>query len=466
MYRTTLTRHNIGSPIEAAKVCGRQIIRGGIREVPLVLIPSMGLCDLIVSVPEGFISIVHKCGEFVSIWGAGFHVRSPWVEVAFMIGQQYITYDSPVTECPTMDNVMVEIDVSVVFHIKDTEDDVKAFIYSLGPEKLDDMLQAFQVETVRTMARQKKYSNIYDLMDTEELTLPDEAPEEREVAEIPAEAIVIPGAASPAAMEMTTMKDKEPDVDDVNEQLDKTKREMNEKLAPYGVKVYSITITNVKLPGEFRSQMENATTYETLNRKQQAQQQYEMLKIKNEEKRHQAEQRADEDLKQMESTNKMRLAQEEKVTETFQAETNALIANIKEKMNSELREIKADADLAVAKLETEKELLLTRIQAETSAEITQLNAEIEAFSLAATANAKKEVASIESQALSMSAEAEEVAATALVAKRDFEAKMAQLRILKNLAVNEQVAVSGSNKDSVVAQIVASQNASVALGINQ
>lgn len=66
----------------------------------------------------------------------------------------------------------------------------------------------------------------------------------------------------------------------------------------------------------------------------------------------------------------------------------------------------------------------------------------------------------------MSAEAEEVAATSLVAKRDFEAKMAQLRILKNLAVNEQVAVSGTNKDSVVAQIVASQNASVALGINQ
>jgi len=384
-----------------------------------------------------------------------------------MIGKQYITYDSPVTECPTMDNVMVEIDVSVVFHIKDTEDDVKAFIYSLGPEKLDEMLQAFQVETVRTMARQKKYSNIYDLMDTEELTLPDEAPEEREVAEIEAEAIVIPGstANSPAAVEMTKLLNAQ-EIPDVNEQLDKTKRDMNEKLDPYGVHVYSITITNVKLPGEFRSQMENATTYETLNRKQQAQQQYEMLKIKNEEKRHQAEQRADEDLKQMESTNKMRLAQEEKVTETFQAETNALIANIKEKMNSELREIKADADLAVAKLETEKELLLTKIQAETSAEITKLNAEIEAFSLSATANANKEVASVQAQALSMSAEAEEVAATSLVAKRDFEAKMAQLRILKNLAVNEQVAVSGTNKDSVVAQIVASQNASVALGINQ
>lgn len=430
-----------------------------------MLVPQMGICNVIVSTPEGFISIVHSCGKFMTIWEPGCHIRNPWTEIAYMVSKQYITYDTPVNECPTIDNVMVEIDVSVVFHIKESHDDIKAFVYSLGPEKLDDMLQAFQQECVRTMARQKKYSNIYDLMDTEEYIIPEAGADEANAGEIASEKVMLPGQTA-ADIQMTPIQKSQEEKDNhaVNEQLEYTKQAMNEKLDPYGVQIYSITITNVKLPSEFRYQMETATTFDSKNRCASAEQEYKLLVIKNNEKQHQARQRADENLKEMASTNQMRLAQEEKLTTTFQAETNAIIANIKEEMNSELRQIGADADLGVAKLETQKEVLTSEINATTSAMAFQLNAEIDAFVKTTRAECSKTVSALEAKALSSRAEAESISATALVSKRDFEAKMAQLRILKNLAVNENVAVSGSNKDSVVAQIVASQNASIALGI--
>eukprot|EP00479_Gromia_sphaerica_P004757 TRINITY_DN15619_c0_g1_i1.p2 TRINITY_DN15619_c0_g1~~TRINITY_DN15619_c0_g1_i1.p2 ORF type:complete len:83 (-),score=25.02 TRINITY_DN15619_c0_g1_i1:42-290(-) len=62
---------------------------------------------------------------------------------------------------------MVEIDITTTFHIIHNADDLEKFAYKLGPEKLDQMLKAFQEEAAREMARKRKYNEIYDLMDTQ-----------------------------------------------------------------------------------------------------------------------------------------------------------------------------------------------------------------------------------------------------------------------------------------------------------
>jgi regulator of protease activity HflC (stomatin/prohibitin superfamily) len=49
---------------------------------------------------------------------------------------------------------------------------------------------------------------------------------------------------------------------DAQEQLENTKRTMNEKLGAYGINIWSITITNVLLPPAFRSQMEEVRPHE------------------------------------------------------------------------------------------------------------------------------------------------------------------------------------------------------------
>lgn len=118
----------------------------------------------------------------------------------------------------------------------------------------------------------------------------------------------------------------------------------------------------------------------------------------------------------------------------------------------------------MAKLAKDKEIELANIWAEANAEVTRIRAEMEAFVLQTRANTRHEVASSNADALGFSAEAEQTASTKLASRRDFEAKMNQLRVMKNLALNDRVAIAGKNSDSVVAQLLASKNAALALGI--
>lgn len=56
-----------------------------------------------------------------------------------MITKNRIKFNTPVTNCPTKDNVRVTINVNITFHIgkEDTlQDDCERFLYYLGPNKL------------------------------------------------------------------------------------------------------------------------------------------------------------------------------------------------------------------------------------------------------------------------------------------------------------------------------------------
>lgn len=85
---------------------------------------------------------------------------------------------------------------------------------------------------------------------------------------------------------------------DAQEQLENTKRTMNEKLGNYGINIYSITITNVLLPPQFRAQMEEATTFESKNIRAAAEQKYKLLVINDNEKQRQSIQRMQEELQE------------------------------------------------------------------------------------------------------------------------------------------------------------------------
>jgi hypothetical protein len=134
-------------------------------------------------------------------------------------------------------------------------------------------------------------------------------------------------------------------------------------------------------------------------------------------------------------------------------------------MHAEVRTYHSASELEVAKLDKDKEIELANISAEAHAEVTRIRAEMEAFVLQTKATTRHEVATANAQALGNAADAEGIASTKLRSRRDFEAKMNQLRVMKNLALNDRVAIAGKNTDSVVAQLLASKNATVALGLN-
>ena len=52
--------------------------------------------------------------------------------IQYLITSQYIVYDMIVKSCPTFDNVFIEIDIAVVFHCKEDEEDIKRFAYNIS----------------------------------------------------------------------------------------------------------------------------------------------------------------------------------------------------------------------------------------------------------------------------------------------------------------------------------------------
>ena len=61
---------------------------------------------------------------------------------------------------------MVQIDVTLLLQIKQDDQSIHDFVYNLGPARLTTMIQAFQDEAIRGMARKRTYNEIYNLMDT------------------------------------------------------------------------------------------------------------------------------------------------------------------------------------------------------------------------------------------------------------------------------------------------------------
>jgi regulator of protease activity HflC (stomatin/prohibitin superfamily) len=454
---TKLYTKTIPSCGDAALLLGaNEFDRQGNKLTPMILVPNRGPCFGFLALPEGFHALMTKHGKFVGIWEPGYHYIMPWERVSHLVTQQYVVFDSPVKECPTADNVMVEIDVSILFHVKDDHQDVENFVYKLGPEKLNGLLDSYQQEAVREMARLKKYSDIYDLMDTDEYEKPMPIDQGKPISEMEAEPLE--GGDNPANTTTAVTHS-------LGAKLDNAKATMNARLAAFGIVIKDVTITNVKLPAQFRSQMEEATTFDSRNKKQAAEQRYNLLVIENSERRKQAQQRLKEEKAESISKNAQPMAEEIKKTETFKAGTRAMVADVEEKTDAMTRAIKSESQLRVTKLIKAKDLELASLKAEADAEVAKIKSEMESYVLTTTSEASAQVQNFDSQALKVKAAAEKIAATQLKAKRDFEAKMAQLRILKNLASNIKVSIASTNTDSVVAQMVAAKDASISLGLN-
>jgi len=401
--RTKLVVQNIGFIGDASRELGKeQFDRDHNRITPMVLVPMRLPCKHWVSIPEGFYAVVTSFGKYRGIWSPGYHVMAPWTKVSHLVTQQFVVFDSPVKECPTQDNVMVEIDVSIILNVMTQEADVKRFIYDLTPKGLQDMLEAFQEEAIRSMARQKNFSDIYDLMDTRDEAADDD------------------------------------DEDNVLEQLANAKRDVNERLNRYGINVYSITITNVHLPTAIREQMEKATTYDSKNREEVTKQEYSLLIIRNAEAMERAVQKKDDSLAEIRMENKKLLALEQKTLDEYQATSKKLILDINEESKATQLRIQTESDLLINRLQKKKELLLQTINAEAIAEAQEIQVTTEAWSEEKRVEAALLVQQNQSKMTRISADCEAEVAPKLASKREYDQKMAHLQVLMKLAKNKKI----------------------------
>merc|ERR1719499_781760 len=257
-----------------------------------------------VCVPQGFKAFVARHGKHLEIWQPGFHFAPPWYSITHMVGLQNFVYDTPVKECPTLDNVMVTIDVTLVFHVLPTDDTLLKFAFNLGPEGLDGMLQQVQQDSVRAMVRQRKYNEIYDLMNQAS--------------------------------------------DDL---LHGTMKELNTTFQDYGVEITAMAVTNVHLPQSIADDMQQTTIYHNQDEYHKLNQQHQLLVIENDEKEKKEKQAMKEKLEQYEAECKKRLALEHQKLQLIKAQTKKILSEIKEQENADVLKIDAEGRLKASEID-------------------------------------------------------------------------------------------------------------------
>jgi len=418
MYSTALVTKDIGDCLEAAKYVDKVEYSGDSKKVPMVLKPTRLPCSLFLCIPEGFKALVASHGKHQDIWEPGFHIAPPWYSVTHMIGLHNYVYDTPVKECPTLDNVMVTIDITIVFHISPQDDTLMKFAFRLGPEGLDGMLQQVQQDSVRAMVRQRKYDEVYDLMN----------------------------AAHDEAL-LGTMK------------------ELNNSFSDYGVEITAMAVTNVHLPHSIADDMAQTTIYHNQDEYHKLNQQHQLLVIENDEKEKKEKQLMKEKLEQYEAECKKRLAAEHARLGLIKAETKKILSEIREQENADTLKIEADSKLQVSEIDRQKEVQLAQIRAKGAAEGEQLAVEARAYVLKTLAQADATVAKLKGDALTVVAQAENAAVKGLASKRLYDEKMRQLNVIQGLSHNTDVSISGLSKDNTVAQLLASGRGAAILGVN-
>jgi len=418
-YPTRLETLECGDCLEAPALLGVRRVSGGVQRVPAIFTPVRSGCSSYIVIPKGFVALVNRHGRYVGQWGAGFYWAPPWVNVSHLVPQQYIVYDTPVKECPTQDNVMVTIDVALILRIVTEEE--KAcynFCYKLGPRGLDEMLKAFQEESIRGMARKRKYNEIYDLMDSKH-----------------------------------------------DKQMDAERRELNDHFSQYGVEITDISITNVHLPREFANTMSEATVWHNRNEFKTLQQEYDLRRIEVREAEAKEKQKLKEELEKFVADKDKDVADVVRKKKVVDAETDKQLSVIREQENADVMEIKSNAELEVAKLNSIRDVRLSKIRSTGHAEADKIKIETETYLQTKKADAEAQIAQNRAASLQLQAGAEAYAAKQLIAKRKYEAKMRSLQSLRALANNQSLAITGNSNDNIMAQLLANQQGGAVLGIN-
>ena len=189
-------------------------------------------------------------------------------------------------------------------------------------------------------------------------------------------------------------------------------------------------------------------------------------KIEVREMERKSEQKSTEDLDDFTATKDNEMAVLMKKRQLVLAETNKQLAQIKEEEDADTMEIKANAELVVAKLNKQRDIQQSKIRSTGIAEAAKIKIETETYIQSMNANAEAEIAKNTAKSLEMEADAEEYAAKSLKSKRAFDKSMRSLQMMRGLAWNNDVVITGNSKDNVMAQLVANQKGGVVLGINQ
>jgi regulator of protease activity HflC (stomatin/prohibitin superfamily) len=373
-------------------------------KVPLVLIPDDRNCaSLWFFVPSGVYAIEHECGakrQDAEFAPAGKNWKLSCTRVAYCVARQACTYSAPVRQCPTFDNVMIDVNLKLVFQIGPEGAMVHDFVYKLGASRFDEFLYASVQEAIRTLIRSSYHSEVRQLFGSDH-----------------------------AGVKAT--------LDGLNKQFNR-----------FGVRFSSAVITDAIFSDpEFADTLQQTSEFASkVNEHKEAQ----SFRIKS------VRFLLSRDLRKIEAEHTREvqaLIHEEHVLE---AERSKVLEELKEarrvaiakaKQDAEAKLIVAEAEAALAKGKAEKEMQSVLSKGLDRSRVTKEKQEIENEYLAS--QAEREAAEREARALMTEAQAWATAAVACKSERQHQLNIRKHAVLKKLASSGRIVVSGTHGDRLI-----------------
>jgi len=285
----------------------------------------------------------------------GLHWCLPWTEAQYLITEQTIAFDQPVTSCPTSDNIFVRIDVSVVLNVN--KDSNYVYQMCLNVSELNQMLEAAITERIRTMVRQISSRKIQCIRGDEQ-----------------AQAML---------------------------------QHLRTVMAPKAINIKSVIITHVKLPDDVAHSLQEKTIFQFKNTLERKKQSYE-LRIKNDNQslEYLKQQRLQERQYETERA-ELEQATQLKEIEKVKAQSKRIAAEMKEKTVALVNKMNAETEVKYNEILAEANLIETAIIANAKAQAAKIKAEADAYALKTVTEAEKENAEIVAQAISIEGQIEQ-----------------------------------------------------------
>jgi len=399
MSKSRVVQIAINDVAAAAVHFSRREAGGG---TPIVLVPSEPCCfSCCVTIPDGCWILHQKWYEDQGALPAGFIAFWPgWMRVSHIVTKKGISYNHPVFNCPTSDNVMVEVDVSLTFQIGPTMEDAQKFVYLLGAHRFDELLSAETEEAIRALVNDVPVMKVHDL--------------------------------------------REEFAGDMRDNLNKTMR-------PYGVEIRAVKVTDVKLPQVLENTLQKRTSYETEIEQEEKKHIAEKRKLVD---------YAMQQLEEIKKTNKRKVqelnankdralvSREEQITA---ANTNKSVSVVNAQSAARVRVVEAESKKDVANRQGEKSHVEIVVRTKASCDAKRIASDQDYQSRVIRSAAKLEMAKNEAKGTLAEAEVEKAAAAQLQEQRDFEVTKLRMDVLTGIAQHSNMVICGDTGEKLLQQ---------------
>lgn len=442
-------------------------------DIPLVLIPEQRTClSWFVSIPTGCYCLMQRYGKDIKEASPGLNFMPPFYRISHVVTRQACTYNVPVQKCPTADNVMVHVDLVVIFNISDP----RQFIYRMGAAQFDQLLSAACEEGVRMLVRSCYASssesspasprNVIDsslpppptTMDNGTPPPPSESPP------------LLPGAIDNEDNQTSHTIESVPEIEDksVHEDAERKRKNvlelkggraellfslLNSKFKDCGVYFSDCKVTGVWLPDELSTSLEAVTEMQKKLEKFTKGHEFEMMKIRQESEMALMEIRQKNEQIVVSENGKKKRAEIEREQRIVNSESLLKVAVIEAQQSADIAKYKAEAALERKQKEMDKYLIELTAAAGSRAETQTLEADLqyEMGIIAAEADLQKLL--VESKAVALEGEVEAFAAECVKQKRSFEMCMQERETLAEIALKRQFNLIGTFGDWIISAIL-------------